>query len=188
MTVIRAAEGLPGFAAPQVGFEVPLEMLSACHGRVERQCQTLRRLVPHLATHGPDADARKAAAAVLRYFDTSARHHHEDEEHDLFPALLKHATGDALAQVTGLVAQLLREHRLLEQRWLRVRAVLQEVAQGHAAPLAAEEVEALATLYESHIASEEGELLPLAARLLSGAPLEAIGRAMRERRGIALPA
>lgn len=188
MTAIRAADGLPGFAAPQAGFEVPLEMLSACHGRVERQCETLRRLVPHLAAHGPDGDARKAAAAVLRYFDTAARHHHEDEEHDLFPALLKHATGDALAQVTTLVAQLLREHRLLEQRWLRVRAVLQQVAQGRPAPLPADEVEALATLYESHIALEEGELLPLAARLLSGAPLEAIGRAMRERRGVALPA
>jgi hemerythrin-like domain-containing protein len=187
MTAGHVAEGLPGFGAPQAGFEVPLEMLSACHGRVERQCQTLRRLVPHLAAHGPDTDARKAAAAVMRYFDTSARHHHEDEEHDLFPALLKHATGDALAPVTGLVAQLLREHRLLEQRWLRVRAVLQEVAQGHAAPLAAAEVEALVTLYEAHIAREEGELLPLAARWLSGAPLEAIGRAMRERRGVALP-
>ena len=43
----------PGFNAPAAGFEAPLEMLSACHGRVENQCQTLLRLVPHLAENGP---------------------------------------------------------------------------------------------------------------------------------------
>ena len=36
---------LPGHSAPAVGFEVPLEMLAACHGRVQAQCATLLRLV-----------------------------------------------------------------------------------------------------------------------------------------------
>lgn len=36
---------LPGHSAPAVGFEVPLEMLAACHGRVQHQCETLLRLV-----------------------------------------------------------------------------------------------------------------------------------------------
>ena len=52
----------PGFQTPAAGFEVPLEMLSACHGRVERQCQTMLRLVPHLAANGPDQAAREALA------------------------------------------------------------------------------------------------------------------------------
>ena len=77
----------PGFDSPAVGFEVPLEMLSACHGRVERQCQTLQRLVPHLTANGPDQAAREAAKSILLYFDTSAKHHHADEAEDLFPAL-----------------------------------------------------------------------------------------------------
>src|SRR5262245_7979997 len=68
-------------------FEAPLEMLAACHRRIERQCETLSRLVPHLAAHGADGEARAAAAAVMRYFDTSGMQHHEDEERDLFPAL-----------------------------------------------------------------------------------------------------
>ena len=80
---------LPGHSAPAVGFEVPLEMLAACHGRVQAQCATMLRLVPHLAAHGADRQAQEAAAAVMRYFDTAARHHHEDEELDLFPALLE---------------------------------------------------------------------------------------------------
>ena len=79
----------PGHTAPDGGFEVPLEMLSACHHRVERQCATLRRLVAHLATRGADADAAAAAAAVLRYFDSAAKDHHADEEQDLFPALIE---------------------------------------------------------------------------------------------------
>jgi hypothetical protein len=56
----------PGFDTPAAGFEVPLEMLSACHGRIERQCQTLLRLAPHLATHGPDQAARCGSGAGSR--------------------------------------------------------------------------------------------------------------------------
>ena len=62
----------PGFPAPADGPEAPLEMLSACHDRMVRQCTALRRLVPHLAEHGVDEAARTAAANVMRYFDTSA--------------------------------------------------------------------------------------------------------------------
>jgi len=80
---------VPGHSAPAAGFEVPLEMLSACHGRIEQQCSTLRRLQSHLLAHGADDQARVAAAAVMRYFDLAARQHHEDEERDLFPALLE---------------------------------------------------------------------------------------------------
>ena len=36
---------LPGRNAPSAGFEAPLEMLGTCHGRIEHQCKTLRRLL-----------------------------------------------------------------------------------------------------------------------------------------------
>jgi len=45
-------------------------------------------------------------------------------------------------------------------------------------------VEPFIGLYERHIAREEGDLLPMAARLLGDDALDRIGRAMRERRGI----
>jgi len=40
---------LAGHSSPTVGFEVPLEMLAACHLRVQDQCSTLLRLAPHIA-------------------------------------------------------------------------------------------------------------------------------------------
>lgn len=166
------------------GPEAPLEMLSACHGRVERQCATLRRLVPHLAAHGADEQARAAAAAVMRYFDTSGRQHHADEESDLFPALIESMAGSEAVCIRELVDALRADHRALEAHWARVRAGLVRIAAGESATLAAADVEALVGLYERHIAREEAELLPMAARLLDEGALAGIGRAMRARRGI----
>ena len=179
---------LPGHAAPVASFEVPLEMLSACHGRIDRQCATLHALVPHLAVQGADPAAREAATAVMRYFDSAAPQHHADEEEDLFPALLESMAGSDAVCVRELIATLVAEHRALEAAWRRVRAALEAIVAGSAdARLAGADVQALAGLYERHIAREESELLPMAARLLDDAALERIGRAMRARRGIAKP-
>lgn len=174
---------LPGHAAPAVGFEVPLEMLAACHLRVESQCATLRRLVAHLGKHGADAQAREAASGLMRYFDTAARDHHADEEQDLFPALLESMAGSDAVCLRELSAALTAEHRELERRWQALRQALAQVAAATAGTLAADEVQAFIGLYERHIAREETELLPLARRLLSDAALDRIGRAMRQRRG-----
>lgn len=175
---------IPGHSAPAVGFEVPLEMLSACHSRIEQQCSTLRRLVPHLARNGADDQARSAASSVMRYFDTAAAHHHADEELDLFPALVESMAGSDAVCLRELTASLEAEHRALEGHWRQVRAVLARVVAGDCVSLESDDVEALVGLYERHIAREESELLPMAARLLSDEDLDRVGRAMRERRGI----
>lgn len=173
----------PGHSAPAAGFEVPLEMLAACHLRVERQCATLRRLVPHLVAHGADPDARSAAASLMRYFDTSARDHHADEEVDLFPALIESVAGSDAVCLREMIAALTAEHRELERHWCAVRIGLDQVAAGNPLALASDDVQAFVSLYERHIAREEAELLPMAKRLLSDADLDHIGLAMRERRG-----
>lgn len=181
---MRMSINIPGHAAQAVGFEAPLEMLSACHRRVERQCETLRRLVGYLASHGPDEDARVAAAAVMRYFDTAARDHHADEETDLFPALVESMAGSDAVCIRELVDSLTLDHRALESHWKRLRQVLHGIEAGAALPLASADVEPFIGLYERHIAREEGELLPMAARLLEDEALDRVGKAMRERRGI----
>ena len=175
----------PGQSESGASFEVPLEMLSACHRRVEQQCATLRRLVPHLAQHGADAAARSAATAVMRYFDTAASDHHADEEVDLFPALIESMAGSDAVCLREIVDALSDDHRRLEAHWRHLRARLQAIAAGTAAVLTADDVEPLVTLYERHIEREDKELLPMAARLLSDDALDKVGRAMRERRGIA---
>jgi hemerythrin-like domain-containing protein len=175
---------IPGFSAPAAGTEAPLEMLSACHGRVERQCATLRRLVPHLAQHGPDGEARNAAASVMRYFDTSARQHHADEEEDLFPVLIESMAGSNLICLREMIEGLIADHRALEAAWRGLRAVLVRIADGESVMLASDAIEAFVGLYERHIEREEKELLPMARRLLRDEDLGRIGRAMRERRGI----
>src|SRR3546814_4094799 len=82
----------PGFSGPAASTEAPLEMLAACHIRIERHCATLRRQAAHLTEHGADADARTAAMHVMRCFDTAAEQHHADEEVDLFPRSEEHTS------------------------------------------------------------------------------------------------
>ena len=175
---------LPGHSSPTAGFEAPLEMLSACHHRIERQCATLRRLVPHLAARGADVEARTAAAGVLRYFDTAAQQHHSDEEENLFPALIESTAGSDAVCLRALIDGLTADHRKLDAHWQRVRSALERIVTGDGASLPASDVLALVGMHEQHIKREERDLLPMAARLLSDDALQQIGRAMRERRGI----
>ena len=119
----------------------------------------------------------------MRYFDTSAVHHHADEEVDLFPALIEAMAGSDAVCLRELTASLAAEHRELEQRWRALHRRLEQVAGADVATLPDDDVHDFIDLYERHIAREEAELLPMAARLLSDAELDRIGLAMRARRG-----
>jgi hemerythrin-like domain-containing protein len=176
---------VPGHRPLAVGFEAPLEMLAACHQRIEQQCDTLRRLVAHLARHGADEAARAAAGGVIRYFDTAAVSHHADEEVDLFPALVESMAGSDPVCIREMTGVLSAEHRRLEALWRDLRVELEDVVAGRGASLDGAGVEAFTSFYARHVEREEKELLPMASRLLGDDELERIGRAMRERRGIA---
>ena len=175
---------LPGQAATAADFDSPLALLADCHRRVERQCATLARLVPHLEANGSDTAASEAATAVMRYFDTAAPNHHADEEDDLFPALIESMAGSDAVCLRKIIAALRADHGELDRHWAALRPVLAAVAAGQSATLSAEDVQGFADLYARHIAREEGELLPIAGRLLGDADLERIGGEMRRRRGM----
>lgn len=177
------AVSFPGGPAPAPTPDDPLGLLSACHGRIARQCETLRRLAVHLPAHGSDEAAQVAAAAVMRYFQTAAQHHHEDEEEDLFPALIEAMAGSDAVCLHALVDGLVVDHERLAALWAPLRQILEAVAAGHPAELPAAQVEAFAIAYAEHIRREEDELLPLAARLVSDDALALISRAMKARRG-----
>lgn len=173
--------GSPGSQSP-VTFDTPLAMLAECHRRIEKQCRTLERLVPHLEEHGSDQAAAQAATAVLRYFEEAAPKHHADEEQDLFPALIESMAGSDAVCLRQLIDGLQEQHLAFERKWAALRPVLQAVAAQQPATLNGAEVQDFCALYAGHISREEGELLPMAERLLSDEALTAIGRAMQARR------
>ncbi|MFO1265999.1 MAG: hemerythrin domain-containing protein [Rubrivivax sp.] len=137
-----------------------------------------------ICCNGSDAAAREAATAVLRYFDLAGPNHHADEEEDLFPALLESMAGSDAVRLRELTESLAADHREFERRWAALRRTLQDVAEGRAALLDAADVQGFADLYKQHIAREEGELLPMASRLLGEAEIERIALAMQRRRGL----
>lgn len=165
------------------GFDNPLEMLLACHGKMQTQCVTLHKLLQHLPSHGCDTQARQAAQAILRYFDTAGQNHHDDEEQDLFPPLL--ATPNT--EVHELIARLLDEHKVLDAAWQQLRPLLLAIAEGRTAELDIKSVEHFIKVHDRHISLENAQLLPQAAKLLDHIQLEALSRSMAARRGVVFP-
>jgi hemerythrin-like domain-containing protein len=160
-------------------FDDPLGMLRSCHRRIERQLATLDRLQRHLPEHGCDADARTAARTIMKYFDTAAPNHHADEEASVFPRLMAALPGRADA----LIADLERDHDTLAENWRKLRPLLAAIAAGARANLSPRQVDGVRAAYETHIAREEGELIPLAAQALDADALAEIGSEMAARRG-----
>ena len=170
---------LLGAAAP--GFDRPLDVLEACHGRIAKQCDTLDKLLAHLPSHGADEQASQAARAVMAYFDTAAVHHHDDEERNLFPLLEQGGAPGAC----DLVETLTLEHDKLALLWRQLRPALQQIEQGGMdAPLDEGLVRRFVALYRSHLEFENTQVLPLARQLLGNAEIEQLGRAMAARRGV----
>jgi hemerythrin-like domain-containing protein len=165
-------------AAPS--FDDPLGMLVACHGRIKRQFATLARLQQHLPEHGISDDARNAARAVLRYFDTAAVNHHADEEESVFPRLVRLRGSEAQT----IADELERDHERLAMRIARLRPYLVAIERGERADLPADVVEDARAAYEAHIAREESALIPLANAALDAAALREIGAEMARRRGV----
>jgi hemerythrin-like domain-containing protein len=166
---------------PAPSFDEPLEMLSACHERIEAQLATLERLCEHLAAQGNDTEARSAAQAILRYFDTSGRLHHEDEDHDLFPLLRERAAEAQRPEIAATIDELEREHETMEAQWRRLRAALASIAQG-ARAIDAEYAMRFVWLYRRHMEREAAAVLPFGRSALADGERAALGRRMAARR------
>jgi hemerythrin-like domain-containing protein len=166
---------------PGPSFDEPLEMLAACHERIEAQLRTLERLGPHLEKHGCDAEAKSAAQAVLRYFDTSGKLHHQDEDEDLFPLLRGRAGVAGRPDVAAAIEELEREHGTMEGQWTRLRERLLAIAGGEAR-LDPEDVARFAWLYRRHMDREATAVLPFARETLDPAQRASLGERMAARR------
>jgi hemerythrin-like domain-containing protein len=176
------SKALPGFDTPAVGFEQPFDMLVACHERVNRTLDLLRRLIDHIDATGHDKSSRSAAADVLRYFDIAAPLHHEDEELHVFPALADSPD----PRVKAAVATLQGDHQRMAMHWGRLRLALVAWRDDAAAPPieapVCQAAQDFIGLYAAHIATEEGLVYPAARACFDDAGLARIGAEMQGRR------
>jgi predicted thioesterase len=140
--------------------------------------------VPHLEKHGCDADARAAAQAVLRYFDTSGVYHHQDEDQDLFPLLRARAAAQGAPEIAAAIEELEREHETMDAQWRRPAAAACSRSVEGEPRLAAEDVTRFAWLYRRHMDREGAAVLPFAREALDAAERAALGERMAARRGI----
>ena len=165
------------------GFDDPLEMLLACHRRIEKQLETLKRLRAHVDAHGVDAEASAAAQSVLRYFAKAGANHHDDEEEDLFPMLDRRIVdAGEHARFAHFRERLEADHRQLEAAWLRLRRPLEGIADGLTRTLPPADVQAFVDAYVHHILSEETTLREFVDRWLDDADRQQLGRSMAARR------
>lgn len=162
-------------AGPAVGFDEPFEMLAACHDRVRRSLDLLQRLHAHVQQHGVEAQARDAAADVLRYFDRAAPAHHEDEERHVFPRL-------RLAGLSALADRLHADHLDMSRQWALLRVPLQAWSRGEAQRLDTNLLRNYIDFYDAHLAIEDAEAMPAAREGLADSVLHAMGREMAARR------
>jgi len=173
----------PSLFDAAVGFDDPLEMLLACHRRIERHLKTLERLHDHLLKYGVDAEASLAAQAILRYFTKAAELHHEDEEKDVFPLLQQRIpSGQDKANFHVLRERLQTEHGRVAELWTRLRKPLDGIADGLQRTLSASDVNEFVNAYRLHIAFEEDTLGPLVVKWLDDSDRGALGRSMQARR------
>lgn len=169
---------------PAPDFRHPLQLLSACHGRITGFNDLLLRLPAHLEAHGTDADAKQAAERVLKYFDTAGMHHHDDEEKNLFPMVREIAAKENNQEILEILDLLLAQHKEMTQAWQELRHYLLMLAEGGSVEPASMPVGRFVNLYRQHMPLEDNILLPYASTVLQPAQLDSLGDAMAERRDV----
>ncbi|RZJ09379.1 MAG: hemerythrin domain-containing protein, partial [Rubrivivax sp.] len=146
-----------------------------CHDRVRRSLDLLERLHAHVQQHGVDAQARDAAADVLRYFDIAGPAHHEDEERHVLPRL-------RAAGLHDMADRLHAEHAEMQRLWESIREPLGAWANGRLADLNLVSILNYITLYRTHLALEDDEAFSVAQAGLSDSTIAAMGQEMAARR------
>jgi hemerythrin-like domain-containing protein len=173
---------------PESDFTNPIGMLGDCHRRIERFLQILVVVNEQAKGGSLSEEQREALEASLRYFRVAAPKHTLDEEESLFPRMRdsNHPEAQAaLARLESLHAdheiadELHRQIDAIGTRWLEEGRLSSK--QTHRL---AEMLDELSEIYRKHIAIEDGEVFPLASRVLDRPEIEAVGREMARRRGI----
>lgn len=157
-------------------WDEPIEMLYACHGKIQNFCQQLLRLPEYMAQHGCNDVVHGSVAQILTYFNQAAPLHHADEEADFFPLLQQYAP-----QSHDLIAKLAAEHNVLEENWRILAQELNAILLGDTVTLSAQNVAKFTQSYAQHIELEE-PLFEMGKQFIPQEKLRAIGKIMAQRR------
>jgi hemerythrin-like domain-containing protein len=171
---------------PESGFNNPLGLLSDCHRRIERFLDVLVRLCAKSAGDFMTPPKIIALEEALQYFREYAPKHTADEEESLFPRLRKASGGQAALKCMEKLESdhetAARDHGavdVLGTGWIE-RGCLRDVELLEMK----QALQRLSHLYARHIAIEDQQLFPLAARVLPAEALAEVGREMAARRGV----
>jgi len=175
--------------APTHDFSDPTGLLSDCHRRIEMFLGSLDAVARGIDRPLAD-EAIRALDTALRYFREAAPKHTSDEEESLFPRLRQVHHPDIESALTKLDS-LEEEHRRAAPLHAEIeRLGQQSLSRGSLSPGEAEAfrkaVATLVSMYQQHIAVEDGLVFPLAARLLSQTDKAAIANEMATRRKVRL--
>jgi hemerythrin-like domain-containing protein len=171
---------------PDHGFDQPLGLLSDCHRRIEHFLDLLIHVAERTAGGDLSAMERADLQAAVQYFSTAAPRHTADEEESLFPRL-RDSADPATHAALATLARLESDHDVANAHHQAVDALVRRwLADGRLASDASAELRdrltTLQRIYSAHIATEDRELFPTAARVLSADDVKAIGREMAARR------
>ena len=159
-----------------VGWDTPIDMLYACHGKVKRFSRQLQILPDYLAKNGINQAVKNDVQTILNYFNRAAQLHHQDEEENFFPTLAKYAP-DAQPRIDLLESQ----HVSLFAVWQQLAAQLEQLLAEQRDNVDEQLIEQLVSGYAKHIELEE-PLFELGKQHIPADELEAIGKLMFARR------
>ena len=174
---------------PESDFTDPIGMLGDCHRRIVRFLHVLVQLAVRGAGEELTADERALLTNSLRYFREAAPKHTADEEESLFPRL-RGLNNPEVEAVLARMDSLEQDHECADGVHAEIdRLGRMWLAAGRLSAADAWYFADLTTrmekLYRYHIGVEDTEVFPFAARALSAAERQAMGREMAARRGLA---
>ena len=166
-------------------FTEPLGLLSDCHRRIEMFLGSLSAIAK-LSGQPLNDEGRRALDNALRYFREAAPKHTADEEVSLFPRL-RQLQFDESESVFSRMDELENDHQWAESLHTEVDRLGKNylsagILQEKDAAEFLKAVEALADMYQRHIALEDESLFPLAAKILSKEDKLTIAKEMAQRR------
>lgn len=170
-------------------FSDPTGLLSDCHRRIEMFMRSLQALAKVIAST-PDEETRRALEAALRYFREAAPNHTADEEESLFPRLRSLRSPEVESALSRL-DELEGDHRWAGPLHAEIEKLgLEYLSRGELSGSQVEQfrsyVQELSSMYLRHIAVEDANLFPAAAKALSEADKQAIAEEMAKRRSVPL--